>query len=87
MTLSKARQVTRQGKTAFMWSAILGNIEHHIAWSPDDRLIRISYNQNGKWTPFVTLGSTWSPADDLFVAQLAVESWAEHREAKLQKAA
>lgn len=87
MTLSKARQVTRQGKTAFMWTATLGNIEHHVAWSSDDRRIRISYLRNGKWTPFVTLGPTWSPAADLFAAQIAIEDWAEQREAKLRKAA
>ncbi|MDQ1286523.1 MAG: hypothetical protein QG622_88 [Actinomycetota bacterium] len=87
MTLSKARQIVRQGKTAFMWTATLGNLDHHIAWSPDDRLIRISYEQHGKWTPFVTLGPQWSPASDLFAAQLSVEDWAEHREAKLKNVA
>ncbi|HEY6794320.1 MAG TPA: hypothetical protein VI248_06525 [Kineosporiaceae bacterium] len=80
MELTAPTPVRSHGRDAFMWRAVLGGVPHRIAWSTDDKKIRISWEDGDGWSRFVTLGSRWSPQEDLFGAQAAVEDWARHRE-------
>jgi hypothetical protein len=83
MRLTAPRSVRAQGRDAFVWTATIGGVAHRIAWSTDDKKIRISWEDGAGWSRFVTLGPAWSPQPDLFAAQAAVESWVERRTATL----
>ena len=82
MELTVPTSVRSSGRDVFMWTTVIAGVAHKIAWSRDDRKIRISWEDGEGWSRFVTLGPTWSPQADLFGAQAAVESWVQHRTAK-----
>ena len=79
MELTAPTSVRSNGRDAFMWTAAIGGVTYRIAWSTDDKKIRISWQDGEGWSRFVTLGPRWSPQEDLFGAQTAVENWVQHR--------
>jgi hypothetical protein len=43
MELTTPTSVRSQGRDAFMWQAVISGVAHRIAWSSDDKKIRISW--------------------------------------------
>jgi hypothetical protein len=84
MELTAPTSVRSNGRDAFMWKTAIGGVQHRIAWSTDDKKIRISWEEAEGWSRFVTLGPRWSPREDLFGAQSAVEDWVQHRTATIK---
>ncbi len=79
MTLTAPKTVRANGRDAFMWTTTICGVAHRIAWSQEDKKIRISWEDSNGWSRFVTLGPAWSPQPDLLAAQAAVEGWVERR--------
>ena len=86
MRLSAPTTMRSNGRDAFVWTASINGIAHRIAWSTDDKKIRVSWEDSNGWSRFVSLGPAWSPQPDLLGAQSAVEGWAERRAAALARA-
>lgn len=86
MKVSAPQRVLIKDHAAFLWTLLIDSVPYQVVWWLPDGTLRASWLVNDEdWSPFVRLGSRWSPRYDLVSAQTSMKLWAIRQEQRLVK--